>query len=360
VRITAARPEDGSVLWQNDVGVPVAMMVPDPATSSIYAVTSQAALYQLSAGDLQSDSTLQPVENAGRSGVAQRFESPLDAGNGRYVMVNQETAEQLALLDPSRQREKLRLVTLSVPVGAKATAGSLMMAGGLLLPLDNGRIMLLNVENGLSLGSPFQPPVKPGQKVQWTTPVASPADPGQLLISDDTPTLFRLRVGDQIRELSRTEIGQRLLGPAAAVGSNWLAAAGGAAGDLLITYSTTTLEETGRQMMGSRIAFGPVSVDGAVLLQTADGKLHRVSAEAQIEWSLEVPGGAPVAAPLMRDGVMYVTGSEGWILAVDPATGEIRGQVEIGQPLSGNPLLARSQMLVPGAEGIIFVVDRPQ
>lgn len=359
VRITAARPSDGQLLWQNDVGVPVSMMVPNAETSSIYAVTSQAALYQVRSSDMQGDSTLQPVENAGRSGVAQRFQQPLDAGDGRFVMLNQESAEQLALLDPSRSREKLRVVTLSVPVGAKAEAGSLMMAGGLLLPLDNGRVTLLDIETGMTLGSAFQPPTRPGQKVRWTTPVASPADPEQLLICDDSPTLFRLRVGEQIRELSSTKLSQQMLGPAAAAGSNWLAAAGGAAGDLLITYSTTTLEETGRQMMGSRIAFGPVAMGDFVVLQTADGKLHRVGADAQIQWSIEIPSGQPAAPPIIKDGTMYVTGADGWVLAVNPETGEINGQIEIGQPLAGNPLIAGSQMLVPGAEGIIFVAERP-
>ncbi len=364
VRITAADPRDGTVLWQNDVGVPVALLSADPESRAVFAVTSQAALYQLGAENLAADSTLQPIENPGGDGVALRFGNPLDAGNRRRLLLNQETAKELLVLDPSRSREKLRMVQLMVPEGSVTSAESILMAGGLLLPMDNGRIMLLNWESGMSLGSPFQPPTRPGQRVKWTTPIPNPSDPEQLLICDDSPTLFRLRVGEQIRELSKTKMGERLLGPAAAGNTNWIAAAGGAAGDLLVTYNVNSLEETARKMLGNRIIYGPVSVGdaasgAAVILQTSDGKLHRIEENAEIKWSLDVPSGQPAAVPQMVNGKMYVTGQDGWILVVDPASGNVEGRVDVGQPLAGNPLVAGSQMLVPGSEGIVFVVSKP-
>lgn len=361
VRITAQRPGtgDGSVLWQNDVGVPVAMLAIDAPTRSVYGVTTQAALYQLDQKALSASGTVQPLENPDPDGVAMRFENPLDAGNGRRVLVNQDSSQQLVVFDPSRPREKLRLVTLSLTSGLRASAQPILMAGGLLMPMENGRIMLMNWESGMPLGSPFQPPTQPGQAVQWTTPVPNPSDPEQVLIANNSATLYRLRVGEQIRELSKSQLSKVLLGPAAASAGNWIAAAGGESGDTLMTYSVTTLEETGQRGMGSRIVFGPVSAGEYVLLQTVDGKLHRINETAADVWTLDLPSGQPIDTPLLADGKLIITGADGWILSVDPSSGEITGQIDVGQPLAGNPLIAGSQMLVPGSEGIVYVVARP-
>lgn len=358
VRITAARPEDAQMLWQTDIGVPTAMITADRATQSIYAITSQAALYHLDSEALENQSTAGPVENPGGAGVAMRFEDPLDAGEGRFVLTNQESAEQIILFDPARSSEKLRLVTLSMPPG-NSEADPILVAGGLLMPLDTGRIVLMNWRTGMPLGSPFQPPAKPGEKVRWTTPVSSPADPDQVIIGDSRGMLYRLRAGEQVRELSSKEVTHEFLGPAAATAGSWLAAAAGAAGDTVVTFSTTSLEETHQRMMGGRIVFGPVAAGDAVLLQTEDGHLRRIDEAAEEMWSIKLPSGQPVATPQIVDGRLIVAGAEGWLLAIDLSSGEELGRVEIGQPLSGNPLSLGSRLLVPGSEGIVFIVEMP-
>lgn len=359
VRITAARPQDGTVLWQNDVGMPIAMVVADQATKTVYGVTSQAALYDLNRDTVAAGYSSKPLENPGGDGIAKRFERPLSAGNGKFVIVNQEASEQLAVFDPNRPREKLRLVTLSIPPGSKASPECVLMSGGVLMPMDNGRVILMNWESGGSLGSPFQPPAKPGEKVTWTTPIINPSDPEQLLIGDSRAKLYRLRVAEQIRELSSGSVSQKFIGPAAASGANLFAAASGTASDSLVTYSATSLEESGQRIMSGRIVFGPVSVGDIVLLQTADNSLQRIDADAKTLWSFTVPSGSPVAAPLLVDGQLLVTGADGWIVSLDPNDGRELGRIELAQPLAGNPLVAGGQLLVPGSEGVIYLVARP-
>ena len=111
--------------------------------------------------------------------------------------------------------------------------------------------------------------------------------------------------------------------------------------------------------MSGRIVYGPVSVGDIVLLQTADNSLQRIDANAQTTWSFTVPSGSPVAAPLLVDGQLLVTGADGWIVSLDPKDGRELGRIELAQPLAGNPLVAGGQLLVPGSEGIIYLVARP-
>lgn len=359
VRITAANKQDGKPIWENNVGVPISLVAPDPKTRSIYAVTSQAALFNLVPSDLVDNTVISPVEKPGGNGAALDFNKPMDAENGRFVMLNQSSAEQLIVFDPNREREKLRLVTMLIPQGSKNSADAIIMSGGVLMPLNVGRIVLMNWESGMQLGSPYQPATQPGEEVKWTQPVISPADPGQLLIGDSRSKLYRLRVAEQIRELSKVDVPHKFTGGASASGGSWLAAATGAAGDTLVVYSTTTLEETGKRLMGSPIVFGPVSVQDVMLLQTADGKLHRVDGSANIVWSLDVPSGEPAVKPQLVNGELYVVGKDGWIVKLDPNSGELLGKADVGQPLYGELLFAGQRMLVPGAEGALFVVDKP-
>ncbi len=76
VRVTAADPKTGDELWRNDVGVPVAMLMPCSRRRQFHVVTSQGALIELDR-DAGVGATQGPIENPGGNGVAMRFEDPL-------------------------------------------------------------------------------------------------------------------------------------------------------------------------------------------------------------------------------------------------------------------------------------------
>ncbi len=95
-------------------------------------------------------------------------------------------------------REKLRLVAMGLP-RRRPSGGALISGGGLFIPLDSGRCVLMNWQTGAPLGSPFQPASDPSGRVQWTNPVRLPGDPDQMVIADSRKKLYRLRVGEQIR-----------------------------------------------------------------------------------------------------------------------------------------------------------------
>jgi outer membrane protein assembly factor BamB len=191
--------------------------------------------------------------------------------------------------------------------------------------------------------------------VQWTTPVVHPSDPDQILIGDNRGKLYRLRAGEQVRALSEAETRASFVGPAAAVGNNLLAAAAGASGDSLVIFDANALERVGERMMGGRIVWGPVASEDQILLQTEEGRLHAVGTDGQPLWSLELPEGELVGQPRSLEAGLLVTGAPGWLLVIDPQTGELLRRIDIEQPLSGTPLATGNMLLVPGGEGVIYV-----
>jgi len=47
------------------------------------------------------------------------------------------------------------------------------------------------------------------------------------------------------------------------------------------------------------------------------------------------------------------------MVAIDAASGKMLGKTDLGQPLSGLPLEAGKKLLVPGAEGVVYITDIP-
>jgi outer membrane protein assembly factor BamB len=359
IRVTACDPKSGAELWRNDVGVPVAMLVPAPGGGSFHAVTTQGALFELDRESLQSGSTQGPIENPGGNGVAMRFEHPVMVDQTRRVLLNQESKGQLIAYEPDRVREKLRLVTMSLPDGSPS-GGALISGGGLFIPLDSGRCVLMNWQTGPPLGSPFQPPADPSGQVGWTNPVRLPSDPDQVVIADTRKKLYRLRVGEQMRALAQTDLPSPFLGTAAAVGETFVATIAGPSADSLVGRDMNSLKESFRPtLLEGRVAWGPVSAGDVCLLQTDDKKLRAFGADGKQRFTVDLPAGEPTAEPVQVGENWILAGRTGWIVVINPDSGELVGQTNLGQPISAAPLVVGSQLLVPGAEGVVYITPVP-
>jgi outer membrane protein assembly factor BamB len=356
VRVMAVEPKTGAELWRNDVAVPVSMIT--QSTAGVHAITSQAGMFVLDREALQSGTTDGPIENPGGDGVAMRFEQPVRVNDKVQLMVNQEATEQIAIYDPTRSREKLRLVTLSLPEGT-LSGGAVFSGGGLLMPLDSGRTALMAFQTGKRLGSPFQPVSDPVGVMKWTNPVVLPDDPDQIVIADSRKAIYRLRVGENMRDLATGKLDNELLGRLAGVGSTAVGATSGPSADFVVGYDMASLKEKFKTLLDGRVVWGPQSGGQLCLLQTDDKKLHGFDQQGAEMFAVGLPDGQPVGAPLSSDGKMILCGAPGWIVVIDENSGEILGQTDLGQPISATPLIAGSRLLVPGREGVIYVVNVP-
>ena len=357
IRVTAIAPKSGDELWRTDVGVPVAMITPVPDRKMFHAVTNQGALFELDAESFTSGSTKAPLENPGGKGISMRFENPIEIDENKRVLMNRATPGEILVYDPSRNREMLRKLQLLLP-GGVPSGRAIASGGGLFVPLDSGRAVLMNWKSGGTLGSPFQPASDPTESVRWSHPIPLPDDPDQLVIADSRRQLYRLRVGEQIRELSKADIEDPLLGPAAAIGSTMVATASGPAADFLVGYNLVSLEETFRQLLDGRVLWGPHAAAGRVWVRTDDGQLHAVDETGGVQLSVDLPEGPIVAAPVESEGRLFLAGRQGWLVALDPDSGEITGSIDLGQPISAAPLpVPGGRILLPGTEGLIYLSE---
>ncbi len=359
LRVAAVDPKTGEELWRNDVGAPVTML--RPAEGGVHVLTSQAALFELDRAAITSGATRAPIENAGGAGVIMRFEDPLVVDDQRRVLVNKASGDggqQIALYDPTRKSEKIRLVSLNLLSG-KPSGRGLVAGGGLFLTLDNGRAVAMNFETGQQFGSPFQPVSNPVDKVAWSNTVRLPDDESQVVVADSRKGLYRLRVGDRINQLGMTELPAPTLGTLAAVGNTLMAATRGPAADFVIGRDLTTLKEQFQTLLGGSVIWGPLPADDQGIVLTDDQVLRGIDTQGKETFAIPVPPGKPVGDVLLHEGNLILVSNTGWVVVIDPQTGQQVGLSELGQPFSATPLVVRDRLLIPGEEGVVYVIDIP-
>lgn len=360
VRVAALDPKSGATHWQIDVGVPTALASVNPETNSVYAVTSQAALYLLDREAVATGATTGPIENPGGSGRAMRFGTPIPLSDGNAALVNHATPGQIAVFAPERERQKLRLVTLAIPPGS-GPQRPVATGGGLLVPLTTGRIMLMDYRTGRSMAAPFQPAVEPGAEVQWSHPVVLPDDPDQVIIADNRGRIYRLRAGDQVRPLADKELPRKILGPAAAFADAVVLLAEGEVGDALLIVEAQGLEVRKEILLERKVAWGPFAVQDDVLFATDDGIVTRLNNVGETVWQVTLPEAVELtASPVEINGHLLLLGESGVLVTVDTASGEVQAQSTIDQPIASEPVLFGSRLLVPGDEGTIYVANPPE
>lgn len=364
IRVTAADPRSGDEIWRTDVGVPVAAVRRAPQGNAFHAITSQAALFELDKEALASGSTRSPLEDPGATSVGIRYSKPIDLTSSNafdMTMLDQSGGQKMLLYRPQRRRDRVTEVTMQLPAG-RATSTALNAGGGVFIPLDTGRAVLVNPITGAMISTPFQPITDPSKRVKWSDAVPLPTDPDQVVLADDRGSIYRLRVGPQIRELSKNELKQKLIGPAAGVGSTYVATVAGRDVDSLIGFDMTSLKPGFNQSLPGRVVWGPVAAndDGnsLALVLTADGNLLAFDENGGERFSTPIGSGRPIGDVPVVDGNLTLAIQSGELITIAAGTGEIVKRFELGQPISATPLAVGNKWLVPGREGVVYVVDR--
>ncbi len=358
IRVTAADAKSGDEIWHTDVGVPIAMLRQAVGGKGVDVVTSQAAMFRLDREALTSGSTKGPIENPGDQIVAKSFANPIAIDDSRVVMLNKVDGKSMLVYDPNREKEQLRSVTMNLTSGVPS-GGAVGAKGGVLIPLDNGRVELIDFRTGASIATPFQPQADPTKKVSWTNPVPLSSDPDQVVLASDQKQIYRLRIAEQIRELATKNLEYTMLAQATAVGDTWCSATSGPSADFLVGFDMTNLNEKFKTLLDGRIVWGPIAVDGFCLVQTDDQNLRAFDTDGKQVYAVPLPAGQPVGQPTVSGKSLVLAGETGWLVWIDPGSGKIVGQTDLEQPISASPFPIGSSVLVPGKEGVIYIVKVP-
>ncbi len=361
IRVSANDPKTREELWRIDIGVPTTLVAKATNAPAYYAISGKAALYELNPAAVNSGTTAGPIENPGISGREFRVADPISMGEGRWVMHNKQNSGQLVVFDPTREREKLRLVAVYIP-GSKLATVPARVGDGILLCLDTGRMVYANWQTGAELSSPFQAPAKPREKYKWTVPAVL-NDGQEFVIVDNFKKIRRMSVQGSLNEAQSASFEREALGGAAAIGNDVLLAVRSPGGDLISVVDGMTLASKKEQPVDGKILAGPALIEGTeglafVILD--QNRIQVIDANGSKKWEQKLPDSQVVGKPTVVDGNLLVCGANGWIANLDPQSGNVKGLADLNQPIATTPYAVGNRLLVSGAEGEVFIVEIPQ
>jgi outer membrane protein assembly factor BamB len=131
------------------------------------------------------------------------------------------------------------------------------------------------------------------------------------------------------------------------------------AADSISVIDRLTGKELRRLAIGRRLDTAPCSDGRTAYVAGDDGVVRAFNlSSGALTWSTDVESGFD-AAPLLRDGIIFVASAGGTVYALDAATGTERWRTRATvKPISASPALSVDGLLyVPADDGSIHIID---
>jgi len=364
VRVAAVDPKSGNPYWELDIGNPVVYAV--PYQRGIIAVTSQAAAYSIGEDALQPTgkptALAMAMENMGRNQRSMLFGAATPIDEQRSILLNSVQGSQLLAIDRNKKSGgPTRLLNLDLS-GSYPIASPVAVGNSIVLPLENAQLMMMDLEVGTPIGTPFQPTISAGEKPVWLNPILL-SDKQSIVIADQKRNIYKLSTGKQLRMLNSQPLERVLKGRLAVLDDVVVGVSPGSTGDNLDFYESGELKRIAELNFEGRFAWGPFAIQldsRSIGLAFSDIEgLVAFDSQGKQLWNIPLPQMVLVGQPTRLEDDILLTSTLGDLVRVSVADGRLIGRSATGEPASGTPLVSPKGILVPGDEGTLIEVPFP-
>lgn len=344
-------------LWTTHLSVPVSRA--SMSGRKLDVVTAAASRFEVDRAVLDAGYASDPKANAAVAGSLS-FTDPVVLNNGTVAFFNPADNARVLIQQPGSGTGSLRVVTLKLN-GSKATCTPRPFKDGLLTPLENGSVALLNTTDGDNIVLPFQPSLSPGEDVKWCRPAIVAEE---FVIIDDRQNVYRVGIKDQpqpfLSELGAAKLDVNIDSELATAGDTVYGVVKNSGGDVVLAINAADLSVAKEFPLEGRVKWGPVQVDDLVFcLSDAEGLVCYAAGGEQV-W--EKPAkfeGHPAGLPL-RDGEDFIFALlDGTVVRVAGSDGALLGKSAVGEPLGAGPVAYNGLLLLPGHDGALHVMRPP-
>jgi hypothetical protein len=258
---------------------------------------------------------------------------------------------------PGNPRQSIKVVELPGALSCPPVA----WGEGFVVPTSVGQVLLLSAEDGSPLATPFQPELQPDREYRWVQPAVAGEGDSLLVVSDGVEKIHLVRLEPQpqphLQATASVSIGgSPLVTRLAAAGSRVFA---GNEAEQVVSFATADLAAADPIDVGGRVAWGPHSVDGGVLLGTEAGELALIGDDGAVRWRQPFKHGEPGGTPLVDDGHVLVLCPAAGIARIQLSDGAEQAFAELGQGAVEGPVAFGPRLIVAAADGTLLVVNRP-
>jgi outer membrane protein assembly factor BamB len=351
VRVSAVNADDGVKIWEVDLGEPISMIV--KKQQGYAAISSSGSYYSISNKPLVSQADV-----AAGEGKSQKwFSNPVSLSPTQSVLLNRSNPREFALYSES-DTPLQALQVLALPIGnANPSCEAVTVGDKAVVGLESGQLLMFDPTTGLIIGSPYQPEGKPNKRVIWNQPAVIPSS-RSLIVASDLMKIVRFDASESLRKLSEEALESPLLGPLVVVGNNVVGVSSNANGDTLMSFNSLSLAATQGSALEGRLVAGPFATNSGGLVQT-DQKLIAFDENGKATWSVAFPNSQIVRTPVLAGDRLVIANRLGQIWVIDAASGQVTGNVDLGQSLSTEPLVIDKRILVGSDEGSILATLIP-
>ncbi len=361
VRVTAITLSTGDIVWETDIGVPVVSLSTDG--KGFLAITAQAAAFSLDGKSFSNKIPVASLENHGRNQRAMMFVSPLKLEDSRIAILNEAQGNQMLLVDPARRTTNpTKMLPLDLGESFPSNESIAIGNGSVLVPLENGQIAMSDPKTGKMIGAPFQPSVRAGERPKWLNPVVL-SDKQTVIVADSQRFMYKLSTGKQLRSTTSQTLEKSLKGRLTVIKDAIVGVSAGASGDQLDYYESNELKRFTSVPVEGRFTWGPYALDVdsksyLLALSDLDG-LVACDETGKRLWTRSLEKTVMVGPPSVLESDCILTSTSGDLIRVSLSDGSVVARVQVGEPISGPPLILPKVMLVPCDEGIVLTVPIP-
>ena len=351
--VSAVNAIDLKPIWRTDIGGPLAG-TPFRVGNELVAISSQGDLFSIDPTSNYSDNAVKSStldENLLFDRIipfSDQFAScvgPAGRADILWVDIQNKTTTKLPLQKPADQ----------------AACHPVRLGDQLIVASRQGQVLRVNPQTGTIVGTPFLPPVTPGKETEWFEPVVVRND--RLVIGAGRGVFFLLNFEDArsiVRE-AELEVDGAVKSGCVAIGNSVYAVVGNDAADELVRLdSTNGLAAAGAFPLSASIAAGPWVVGDLIMMTLENDELVCVDGELNQKWSVNVPNDRFAAAPMSYGDQVALLFRSGKVFLVDPISGAVSNQFDLGQPINHQPLVEGGTAYFGGFDGTIHVTELPQ
>jgi outer membrane protein assembly factor BamB len=355
----AINGDDGKVLWETDLAVPTALLNVDMERQQIHSVSTQAELFEITKSVFGVGHLDKPASTAIGAARSVPFDQRISMDKSRWALASDMERHRIILYDPNAVSASSRLVAQPMKAigDAKVTATPVFFQGGLLTPLDNGQVTLIDPVKGERQALPFQPRVEAGTKVLWQRPAIVGTD---FVIVDNRRKLYRVELKTQpeasLQEVAQAEMEVEITSPLAAAGDTVYGVVRGVNSDTVVSFAAEDLAVGKEWALEGRVTWGPEALGEMVLVATDRDGLQCFETGQKLRWKTPLNYGPLVGTPLVQDGDLILASLPGIVWRISGADGTETQKTDIGQPLGSGPVVFAGRLLLSAPDGTLLIV----
>ncbi len=352
--------------WRTDFG---GQPVGSPLVSgdAFTVVSNQGDLFRL---DPQSFETGLAEASVKASKILENLKFDFQVGLDENTFACVGPVDQLEMLygDSATTQSKLNRLPLEA---SHPACRPLAIKGDLIVPSTDGQVARINPKTARIVGTPFQPPISPGSSTPWLEPTLigssrlaiAKGQSSNPRLGDSPPGKSVLYIldaenPDALRKVSELAVETAFKSGLASDGRSIFAIVSEQDHDRLIAISAgdqLAIEQV--VDLPGRVVGGPWILEQGILLKMDNDQLVMWGTDLSMNWSITVANDLFAGAPENIGSQILLAFRSGKLMLVEPSSGEIVSEFELGQPIIHQPLRDGQLMYFCGLDGTVHVAD---